>query len=51
MADAPTYHQPTDTVASIDMGFMTKAVQSMIEPVRWLADGDFKPQWTATGRH
>jgi aminopeptidase YwaD len=46
----PTYHQPTDTIANLDIDYMTGAIQSLIEPVRWLADGDFKPRWTGTGK-
>jgi hypothetical protein len=29
---------------------MTQAIQSMVEPVRWLANSDFKPQWTPDGK-
>lgn len=49
-ATVPTYHQPTDTVASLDIGYMTGAIQSMIAPVRWLADGTFTPRWTGPGK-
>jgi hypothetical protein len=41
----PTYHQPTDTLASVDIGFMAEVIQSMAGPVQWLVDGDFTPQW------
>jgi aminopeptidase YwaD len=41
----PTYHRPTDTLASVDIHFMAEVIQSMAEPVRWLVDGDFTPQW------
>ena len=43
----PTYHDPSDTLDRIDFAFMTGAIQSMVEPVRWLADSDFKPEWNA----
>ncbi len=46
----PTYHQPSDDLAHLDVPFMTSAVQSLVEPVRWLADSDFKPEWVAGGR-
>ena len=46
----PTYHKPTDTVENIDFTFMTGAIQSLIEPVRWLANGRFTPRWTKDGR-
>jgi aminopeptidase YwaD len=46
----PVYHQPTDTIENLDLPFMTKAIQSLIEPVRWLAASDFQPQWKSGGR-
>jgi hypothetical protein len=49
-AVTPTYHQPTDTIANLDLPFMTRAIQSLVEPVRWLADGDFQPAWKPGGR-
>jgi aminopeptidase YwaD len=49
-AVTPTYHQPTDTIANLDLPFMTRAIQSLVEPVRWLADGDFQPEWKQGGR-
>lgn len=41
----PTYHQPDDDLAHLDFVFMTEAIQSLVEPVRWLANSDFVPQW------
>jgi len=49
-ATVPTYHHPNDDFEHLDLKFMTQAIQSLIEPVRWLASGDFKPEWTSTGR-
>lgn len=49
-AVVPTYHQPTDTIENIDFTFMTGAIQSLIEPVRWLAHGRFTPRWSKDGR-
>jgi aminopeptidase YwaD len=46
----PTYHQPSDDLQHLDLSFMTTAIQSLVEPVRWLASSDFKPQWNASGR-
>jgi aminopeptidase YwaD len=46
----PTYHQPSDDLAHLDLPFMTAAIQSLVEPVRWLADSDFKPEWVKGGR-
>jgi aminopeptidase YwaD len=45
----PTYHQPDDDLAHLDVAFMTRAIQSLIEPVRWLAGSDFRPQWKPDG--
>jgi aminopeptidase YwaD len=44
------YHQPSDDISHIDFGHMTEAIQSMLVPVRWLADSGFKPGWLADGR-
>ena len=44
-AVTPTYHQPTDTLANLNLPFMTAAIQSLIEPARWLANSDYVPQW------
>jgi hypothetical protein len=33
-------------VTHIDFAHMEQAIRSMMEPVRWLADSDFKPEWT-----
>ncbi len=46
----PTYHQPNDDLAHLDVPFMTAAIQSLVEPVRWLASSDFVPKWTAGGQ-
>jgi hypothetical protein len=39
------YHQTTDTVAKIDFQHMDRAITSMIGPITWLANSDFKPEW------
>jgi aminopeptidase YwaD len=46
----PTYHQPNDDLAHIDIGFMTTVIQSFVEPIRWLAGSDFKPAWNPGGQ-
>ncbi len=46
----PTYHQPDDDLAHLDLPFMTNAIQSLVEPVRWLATSDFKPAWNPGGQ-
>ena len=48
--DPPTYHRPTDDLAHLDLPFMTAAIQSLVEPVRWLASSDFVPKWNAGGQ-
>jgi aminopeptidase YwaD len=39
------YHRPSDDIAHLDFAHMTAAIQSLVEPVRWMANSDFKPQW------
>ena len=46
----PTYHQPEDDLEHLDLPFMTAAIQSLVEPVRWLADSDFMPAWNKDGQ-
>jgi hypothetical protein len=49
-AVTPTYHSPNDTLESLDIAFMTRAIQSLVEPIRSLADSDGKPEWKPGGR-
>jgi hypothetical protein len=44
------YHQPSDDLAHIDFAHMTDAIKSMIEPIRWLVNSNFKPEWNKGGR-
>jgi hypothetical protein len=44
------YHQPSDKLEHIDFAHMTEAIQSLLMPVRWLADSDFRPDWVAGGK-
>jgi len=46
----PWYHQPSDDLSHLDWEFMTGAIQSLIEPMRWLANSDFKPAWNVGGQ-
>jgi len=46
----PDYHRPSDDLSHIDFKHMTEAIASMVEPVRWLVNSDFKPQWAEGGR-
>jgi hypothetical protein len=44
------YHQVTDEIQRIDFAHMTESIQSLLAPIRWLADSDFKPAWLPGGR-
>ena len=39
------YHRPSDDVSHLDFTHMEQAIHSMVEPVAWLANSDFKPAW------
>jgi hypothetical protein len=41
----PQYHRPSDDLAHIDWTHMEAAIGSMIAPVEWLVNSDFKPEW------
>jgi aminopeptidase YwaD len=49
-ATTPTYHQPSDTLESLDVPFMARAIQSLIAPLRRLADSDARPAWKPGGK-
>lgn len=49
-AVTPTYHQPTDTYASLNIPFMTSAIRSLVAPIEWLANSDFVPAWKPGGK-
>ncbi len=44
------YHQPSDELSRIDFKHMTESIRSLLTPIRWLADGNFKPEWQRNGR-
>ena len=44
------YHQPGDELSRIDFPHMTRAIQSMVEPIEWLAQTSWKPKWLPNGR-
>jgi hypothetical protein len=44
------YHHPSDDLAHIDIDFVTHSIESMIEPVRWLANTNWRPEWNAGGK-
>lgn len=39
------YHQASDEIGTIDFQYMTRAVNSMVKPVQWLINSNFKPTW------
>ncbi|MBS0296439.1 MAG: M28 family peptidase [Proteobacteria bacterium] len=41
----PTYHDASDDLAHIDLAFMDEAIGSMLGPVQWLTNSDFRPAW------
>jgi Zn-dependent M28 family amino/carboxypeptidase len=44
------YHQPSDDISHIDFQHMTESINSMLGPIRWLADSGFQPAWLPGGR-
>ena len=39
------YHKASDEVKTIDFLHMTRSINSMIAPIKWLINADFKPVW------
>lgn len=39
------YHRASDEIKTIDFEHMTKSINSMIKPIEWLVNSDFKPTW------
>lgn len=46
----PTYHQPTDTIAALDFGYMASALGSLVAPIRSIANGTDAPRWKPGGQ-
>jgi hypothetical protein len=44
------YHQPSDELSRIDFKHMTNAIESMVVPIRWLANSTWKPAWNPGGK-
>jgi hypothetical protein len=44
------YHQPSDELSTIDFNHMINAITSMVTPIRWLANSDWKPEWNPGGK-
>ncbi len=41
------YHRASDEIDTIDFPYMANAIDSMVKPVIWLANTDWKPEWKA----
>ncbi len=39
------YHKPSDEIKTIDFNHMARAIDSIVEPVQWLVNSNFKPVW------
>jgi hypothetical protein len=39
------YHRPSDEIKTIDFTHMTVAIRSMLDPVQWLSNSTFRPEW------
>ena len=40
-----TLHQPDDDLQHVDLNFIETVIGSFIEPIQWLANSNFRPQW------
>ncbi len=39
------YHRPSDEVSKIDFPFLTRSLNSLVKPITWIANSDFRPAW------
>ena len=39
------YHRVSDDVGKIDFPFMTRSLNSLVKPIQWFANSDFRPAW------
>jgi len=39
------YHRASDELKTIDFGYMTRAINSMVKPIDWLLNSNFRPAW------
>jgi hypothetical protein len=44
------YHHPSDELSTINFAHMTNAIASMVSPIRWLANTNWKPTWNPGGQ-
>jgi microcompartment protein CcmK/EutM len=39
------YHRVSDEIGKIDFPFMTRSLNSLVKPIQWFANSDFRPAW------
>jgi hypothetical protein len=39
------YHRVSDDVSKVDFPFMTRSLNSLVKPIEWFANSDFRPAW------
>ena len=39
------YHRVSDELKTLDFNHMTRSINSMVEPIRWLVNSNFVPTW------
>ncbi|MDI3254355.1 MAG: M20/M25/M40 family metallo-hydrolase [Bacillota bacterium] len=44
------YHRPSDEISKLDFAYMTTVISSMVKPVLWLANTEWKPKWNPGGK-
>ena len=44
------YHQPSDDLAHLDFKHMDAAIGSLLQPIEWLVNSDFRPKWNPGGQ-
>ena len=44
------YHQPSDDLAHLDFKHMDAAIGSLLAPVEWLVNSNFRPKWNVGGK-
>jgi aminopeptidase YwaD len=44
------YHQPSDDLTHLDFKHMDAAIGSLLLPIEWLVNSDFRPKWNAGGK-
>jgi aminopeptidase YwaD len=43
-------HQPSDDLAHLDFKHMDAAIGSLLQPIEWLVNSDFRPKWNPGGQ-